>query len=380
MTDIRIADLAHPELTDEQRAAIARAAAVPVTLTEEAVLDAARRQTGLDDFGSDDFRPRLRVWLATVNEDERMNAVGRLGLYASCVRFLANRLKLTALLARHPEIWDMPIRRPIIVAGLPRSGTTHLLNLMAADTRLRSLPYWESLEPIPTRGEGPGRDGRDPRYLRCLVAYEQASARLPFLKAMHDMPPEHIHEEVELLDLDVASYQLEWVCHAPRWRDHYLSLDMRPHYAYLRTVLQALQWLRGPDRWVLKSPQHLEQLLPLRDTFPDATIVLTHRDPGLVQGPPPGQRGLANRLGQLRRGHSLWVAGQGLQQRPRTAGVCHMGPSFLGVSALFPPRARRAPRRCLGLAGGRSGRCRVAGRRLVSRRCLRGFWPLRTGH
>ena len=97
MTDIRIADLAHPELTDEQRAAIARAAAVPVTLTEEAVLDAALRQTGLDDFGSDDFRPRLRVWLATVNEDERMNAVGRLGLYASCVRFLANRLKLTAL-------------------------------------------------------------------------------------------------------------------------------------------------------------------------------------------------------------------------------------------------------------------------------------------
>jgi Sulfotransferase family len=279
VSDIRITDLAHPELTDEQRAAIARAAAIPVTLTEEAVLEAARRQTGLDDFGSDDFRPRLRAWLATVNEDEGMNAVGRLGLYASCVRFLANRLKLVALLARHPEIRDVPIRRPIIVAGLPRSGTTHLLNLMAADTRLRSLPYWESLEPIPTRGEGPGRDGRDPRYLRCLVAYEQASARLPFLKAMHDMPREHIHEEVELLDLDVASYQLEWVCHAPRWRDHYLSLDMRPHYAYLRTVLQALQWLRGPDRWVLKSPQHLEQLLPLRDTFPDATIVLTHRDP-----------------------------------------------------------------------------------------------------
>jgi hypothetical protein len=219
------------------------------------------------------------VWLATVNEDDRLNAVGRLGLYASCVRFLANRLKLTALLARHPEIHEVVIDRPIIVAGLPRSGTTHLLNLMAADARLRSLPYWESLEPIPARGEGPGRDGRDPRYLRCLAAYQQASARLPLLKAMHDMPPEHIHEEVELLDLDFASYQLEWVCHAPRWRDHYLALDMRSHYAYLKTVLQALQWLRGPDRWVLKSPQHLEQLVPLHEAFPDATIVLTHRDP-----------------------------------------------------------------------------------------------------
>jgi hypothetical protein len=153
---------------------------------------------------------------------------------------------------------------------------------MAADTRLSSLPYWEALEPIPARGDGPGRDGRDPRYLRCLAAYEQAAARLPYLRAMHDMPPEHIHEEVELLDLDVASYQLEWVCMAPRWRDHYLSLDMRPHYAYLKRVLQALQWLRGPDRWVLKSPQHLEQLLPLHETFPDATIVLTHRDPVAV--------------------------------------------------------------------------------------------------
>lgn len=279
MSTIRIDDLAAPVLTDDQRAAIAHAATIPVAFTEDAVVAAARKQTGLDDFGSDDFRARLRVWLATVDEDDRLNALGRLGLFASCVRFLANRLKLTDLLKRHPEIRDVPIRRPIIVAGLPRSGTTHLLNLLAADSRLRSLPYWESLEPIPARGEGPGRDGRDPRYVRCLQTYERASARLPLLKAMHDMPPEHVHEEVELLDLDVASYQLEWVCHALRWRDHYLSLDMRPHYAYLKTVLQALQWLRGPDRWVLKSPQHLEQLVPLHETFPDATIVLTHRDP-----------------------------------------------------------------------------------------------------
>ena len=277
--DIRIDDLVAPVLTDAQRAAIAHAASVPIALTEDAVIDAARRQTGLSDFGADDFRGRLRVWLATVNEDDRLNALGRLGLWAGCVRFLANRLKLQDLLERHPEIRDVPIRRPIVVAGLPRSGTTHLVNALAADARLRSLPYWEALEPIPTRGEGPGHDGRDPRYLRCLRGYEQASARLPFLKAMHDMPPEHIHEEVELLDIDFASYQLEWVCHAPRWRDHYLSLDMRPRYAHLKTVLQALQWLRGPDRWVLKSPQHLEQLVPLHETFPDATIVVTHRDP-----------------------------------------------------------------------------------------------------
>jgi hypothetical protein len=96
---------------------------------------------------------------------------------------------------------------------------------------------------------------------------------------MHDMPPEHIHEEIELEDLDFASYELEWLAMVPRWRDFYLSLDQRPHYAYMKKVLKALQWLRGPDRWVLKSPQHLEQLVPLHQTFPDATIAITHRDP-----------------------------------------------------------------------------------------------------
>jgi hypothetical protein len=191
--DIRITDLAHPVLTDEQRAAIARAATIPVTLSEDAVLAAAVKQTGLSDFGAGDFRARLRVWLQAVNEDDRLGPAGRLGLWAQCVRFLANRLRLEDLVKRHPEILAVEIRRPIVVAGLPRSGTTHLLNLMAADTRLRSLPYWEALEPIPARGEGPGRDGRDPRYLRCLAAYEQAAARLPYLRAMHDMPPEHIH-------------------------------------------------------------------------------------------------------------------------------------------------------------------------------------------
>jgi hypothetical protein len=88
-----------------------------------------------------------------------------------------------------------------------------------------------------------------------------------------------VHEEIELQELDFASYLLEWLCRPPRWRDHYLALDARPHYAYLRRVLQALTWLRGPNRWVLKSPQHLEQLVPLLETFPDATIAITHRDP-----------------------------------------------------------------------------------------------------
>jgi hypothetical protein len=276
---IRIADLREPVLTEYQKGAIAWAEQNPVEFSEAAVLEAARRRSGLSDFGADDFRARLRVWLQAVDEDEGLNALGRLGVHANCVRYLANRLRFTELWKRHPEIAEVEIERPIIVVGLPRSGTTHLVNLIAADSRLRSLPYWESLEPVPVPGEGPGRDGRDPRWLRCQHAYQQQSAQMPLLKAMHDMPPEHIHEEIELEELDFASYLLEWLCRPPRWRDFYLALDARPHYAYLRRVLQALTWLRGPRRWVLKSPQHLEQLVPLLDSFPDATIAVTHRDP-----------------------------------------------------------------------------------------------------
>ena len=96
---------------------------------------------------------------------------------------------------------------------------------------------------------------------------------------MHDLAPDHVHEEIEVGALDFATYLPEWLAVVPRWRDYYYEHDQRPHYDYLKNVLKALQWLRGPDRWILKSPQHLEQLGPLIETFPDATVAITHRDP-----------------------------------------------------------------------------------------------------
>ena len=280
--EIRIADLAKPVLTREQAAAIAYAETQPVRFDADDVLAAAAQRAGLSDFGSDDFRARLAVQCRAIEEDADLNALGRLGVHANLVRYATNRLRFEDLLRRHPEILEVKLERPLIVAGMPRTGTTHLLNLIGADTRLRSLPYWEALEPVPVRGEAPGRDGRDPRWTRCDASYQQMVASMPLIVAMHDMPPEHIHEEIELEELDFASYLLEWLCRPPRWRDHYLALDQRPHYAYMKRVLQALSWLRGPSRWVLKSPQHLEQLPALLDVFPDATLVLTHRDPVAV--------------------------------------------------------------------------------------------------
>ncbi len=96
---------------------------------------------------------------------------------------------------------------------------------------------------------------------------------------MHEMTVDHVHEEIQLLAIDFSTMLFETTAPLPLWRDAYMARDQRPSYAYLRRVLQVLQWFRGGTRWVLKSPQHLEQFGPLYDTFPDATFVITHRDP-----------------------------------------------------------------------------------------------------
>jgi hypothetical protein len=276
---IRIDDLREPVLTAAQRAGLAFAERHPVSLSVDSVLEAAGARTGLSDFGPDDFRERLALWLSEMDEDPDRTALGRASLWNDCVRCAANRLRIRALLAEHPEIARIEIARPIIVVGLPRSGTTHLVNLIAADARLRSLPLWESQEPVPDPREQPGADGVDPRHARSAKGWEMMRANVPLLAAMHPMNPDHIHEELELMLPDFSSYNQEWIARAPRWRDYYLAHDQSPHYAYLKTVLQILQWRQPRERWVLKSPQHLEQLGPLLATFPDATIVVTHRDP-----------------------------------------------------------------------------------------------------
>ncbi len=227
---IRITDLREPRLTEVQRLALEYGDRNPVELTEESVLGSAVERTGLDDFGPDDFRARLRLWLEEVDADPERSGLGRLTLFRDCVRYASNRLRIRDLLAAHPEILEVEIAAPIIVVGLPRSGTTHLVNLIAADTRLRSLPLWESYEPVPGPGDPGAPDGADPRYRRAEEDWRSMEAMLPHLAVMHPMRPDHVHEELELQLPDFSSYQLEWVARVPRWRDYYLSHDQTPHY------------------------------------------------------------------------------------------------------------------------------------------------------
>lgn len=280
--DIRITDLIAPQLNEAQQAAIAFGESLDLRLSETDILTQAMRRTGLSDFGPDDFRERLRLLVDEWGSDPDLTGIGRLGLQRHLVRYACNRLLIRDLLGKHPEILDLEIDRPIIVVGLPRTGTTHLLNLMAADRRFRSLPLWESYEPVPLTGETVSADGIDPRYRRCADDWDRARMMVPLLEAMHPMNPDHIHEELELMTPEFASYNFEWLAVSPRWRDHYFATDQTPHYEYMKSVLKILQWLRGPERWVLKCPQHLEQLPVLRRVFPDAVVAVTHRDPVAV--------------------------------------------------------------------------------------------------
>jgi hypothetical protein len=102
---------------------------------------------------------------------------------------------------------------------------------------------------------------------------------LPHMSAMHGMEASSIHEDNELLYMDVNSYNWEWQARMPRWIEQYFANDRTPSYLYEKKVLQVLTWFRGPNRWILKSPQHMENLAAMKAAFPDATMIITHRDP-----------------------------------------------------------------------------------------------------
>ena len=282
---VRIDDLASPRFSDDIKAIreLMAESGAGLVIEPDALMAGAATETGLDDFGASDFVERLDVLCRALRTEARCDAAGMVNHHALLSQLLRNRLILEDLLKAHPEIEALEVKAPIVICGLPRTGTTHLHNLISADPDLRSLPYWESLEPILPPAErnasgGPAEDP-DPRFERTARGLWFVDAVMPYFKRMHEMTVDHVHEEIQLLGMDFSTMLFETMAPMPTWRDYYLSHDQRPHYAYLVRVLKALQWLRGGRRWVLKSPQHLEQFSALADTFPDATFVVTHRDP-----------------------------------------------------------------------------------------------------
>jgi Sulfotransferase family len=278
---VSLDDLAEPRYSPEVESVLdfMGSAGAGLELAPGPLMAGAVEQTGLDDFGDGGFVERLDVLCRALREEAGLSAAGWFAQCTLLSGLLRNRLLIEDRIRRHPEILDIEVGAPIVICGLPRTGTTHLHNLLSADPALRSLPYWESLEPVLAEGERPGPGEPDPRRGRTEQALWLVDAAMPFFNRMHEMTVDHVHEEIQLLAVDFSSMLFETVAPMPTWRDYFLAHDQRSSYGYLRRILQVLQWERGGERWVLKSPQHIEQFPALLDMFPDATFVATHRDP-----------------------------------------------------------------------------------------------------
>jgi len=276
---VRLDDLHSPRFSSEAQPILDMMATMAplCPLDTDALHAQASADTGLHDFGPDDYRERLDVLLAALREVDDLHPAGTVNLYSQLLQLLKNRLLLADLMNRHPEIDDIDLQPPVVIAGLPRTGTTHLHNLLAAPPTFRSMPYWESVEPFPLPAEA-GIDP-DPRRTRMDVGVGVINTVMPHFPLMHEMTTDHVHEEIQLLANDFSTMYFETLAEVPAWRRYYQSHDQTPHYEHLAGQLKAMQFLRGGRRWLLKSPQHLEQVPVLDRVFPSSVVVFTHRDP-----------------------------------------------------------------------------------------------------
>lgn len=276
----RLDDLAEPRLPAAARAfnrlpAAAMARWLP--FDADRLVRAARRRTGLDDLGGDDYREPLALLLDDLGRDDRITPLGRLTVRAILLQVLETRLCVQhELHTARPEALA-PVRAPLVIVGLPRTGTTHLHNLLSCVPALQFLPLWQSVAPF----RPPGLRRRLPDLRRPRTAFRLAMIDhlLPHLRAMHAMEVDLPHEELQLCAPAFRSFFFESSLDVPRYRAWYAGRQHPDAYAYLRRVLQLLQRGRETRRWVLKSPQHLDQLPALLGAFPDAIVLRTHRDP-----------------------------------------------------------------------------------------------------
>jgi hypothetical protein len=255
---------------------IARTGVSLVALDPEQLLAAARRRTGLDDFGDPAFREPFERVVRSLDGEARLNLIGRIAARQDLLRLLSNRLRMIDDAKRHPEILAGPVRRPIFVTGLPRTGTTLLHGLLAQDPASRAPLTWEMMYPSPPRRRGTGRDRRVTLADRQIRWFHRLN---PAFRSIHPTGAELPEECLVIASHAFVSFQFQTMYDVPSYESWLEQQDLRPSYHWHRFFLQHLQWRAPAERWVLKAPAHLFGLDALFDAYPDAGIVLTHRAP-----------------------------------------------------------------------------------------------------
>ncbi len=247
-----------------------------IRFDREVVLEEAREQTGLSDFGPGNFTEALDVLLQTY-EDHHKSEKGKKKAYRRVVGLLATRLRVAEALHQHPEIREREIRKPMVLTGLPRSGTSALFNLLGADPAARALLLWETQFPDPAEGLEPGAP--DPRYEAIKSYYENARKTNPEFTKIHFASADTPEECVLLHAFSLNGVHHGTECMLEPYHSWYSEQDLHEMYSYYRMLLQMLDWQRPGERWLLKAPAHMWAIDSLIDTFPDVSIVWSHRNP-----------------------------------------------------------------------------------------------------
>jgi hypothetical protein len=237
----------------------------------------AERRTGLSDFGDSAFERPLEVLLQDYERSADLSLIGRMAARWDVVRFLANLLRLREEEKRHPDILDQAIDRPIFIAGMPRSGSSFLHNLIAQDPGVFVPLCWQTIHPCPLPGE---RSGEVSRRVGLVDRQIGKFARMaPEFPAIHPFTARSTQECSEITAHVFRSRRFETthqLAEYPRWLEAAGDLA---GYEFHKRFLQHLQYRRGPGRWILKCPEHTFSLPSIRAVYPDAGFVFMHRDP-----------------------------------------------------------------------------------------------------
>jgi Sulfotransferase family len=251
-----------------------------VTFCADELEDGARAATGLEDFGSSYYREGLERTVDALNTEAGLTDLGRVIQHATISNALIQRLKVEDTYAQHPEIDGGVIGGPVFVIGLPRTGTTALSQLVAADPQFRSLRMWESQAPTPPPEAATQHN--DPRIAQAEAGLEMLYDMFPLMKTLYNSEATAATECQDLMGMSFRTFHFDGVVRVPGYLAWLMDCDMRETYTFHRRVLKLLQWHCPPVLWHLKTPVHMFALDALVEAYPNAKFLWSHRDPAKV--------------------------------------------------------------------------------------------------